>query len=80
MSLKGTCTDSFREEPTYKIALTHRLRCGEDFSLVEGDAEVDVNDLPCVVVYEDVVGVSVPQAEDVAHHGVGGHRPGVGRH
>ena len=49
------------------------LRRGQDPALLEGDAEVDVDELGRRLVHQDVLHVAVAQAEDVPDHRVGRH-------
>ena len=72
------------------------LGCRQDPALFKRDPEINMDNFSLQiklkreniqitstdrkVVDEDVVCVSVPEAEDVAHHGVDSHGPGVGRH
>ena len=50
-----------------------RLRRGQDPALLEGDAEVDVDELCRRLVHQDVLHVAVAQAQDVPDHRVGRH-------
>ena len=50
-----------------------RLRRGQDPALLERDAEVDVDELCRRLVHQDVLHVTVAQAQDVPDHRVGRH-------
>ena len=45
----------------------HRLRGGEDLALLEGHTQVNVHQLRRVAVDQDILGVTVTQAQDVTH-------------